>query len=139
MLKPLAPMFVVGVMWSSRVGGRGLSRVIRGGGSGGVNGRGRWSGGLGLTPQEAAGPCTSSSLLPNSMIISGGGSGCVGGGSVGGLGPTGPWFGVLLPLLSLSPPSEDMLMHRDPVNSLILTCISLHLERASKVSWFMLP
>ena len=69
--------------------------------------------------------------------VSGGGGGCVGGGSVGGLGLTGPLFDVLLPLLSLSPPSEDLWVPRN-VSFLSLVSMSLHRARASRVSWFLL-
>ena len=70
--------------------------------------------------------------------VSGGGGGCVGGGSVGGLGVTSPMFGVLLPLLSLSPPSEDLWVQRDLVSSLSLVSMSLQRARVSRVSWFLL-
>ena len=83
-------MCAVGVPGFSHGGERGLSRVLRGGGNGGMNGSGRWSGVQCLAPLENVDTRSSSSLPSNSMVISGGGGGCVGGGSVGGLGLTGP-------------------------------------------------
>ena len=70
-------------------------------------------------------------------VVSGGGSGCVGGGSVGGLGLTGPLLDALLPLLSLSAQSEDLQVTRS-LSFLSLESISLHRARTARVSWFLL-
>ena len=60
------------------------------------------------------------------------GSGCGGGGSVGGLGVVAPLLVDLLALLSLSGPFNDLLFIW-VLRQLILSCVSLHLLRASRV------
>ena len=54
-------------------------------------------------------------------------------GSVGGLGVVAPLLADLLALLSLSGPSDDLLFVWAR-RQLILSCVSLHLLRASRVS-----
>ena len=66
----------------------------------------------------------------------GGGGGRGGGGSIGSLGITEFLLDILLTLLSLSGPSEGLLMAYS-LSLWSLPCVFLHLLRASSVLWLL--